>query len=135
MWKTSWSAIQLWKEQWHDGQRKSTKDSNFNPSVVNSESLVDTVISVVESGTEKPNVGLNKSTSRAIHRRTRCKETFANGQTRQRKEKVTASPKAKVKVKATARENIQEKGITTRTWLDLRMKKLDSARWEFVGDV
>ena len=117
------------------GRGKSTKDSNFNPSVVNSESLVDTVIGVGESGTEKPNVGLNKSTSRAIHRRTRCKETFANGQTRQRKEKVTASPKAKVKVKARARENIQEKGITTRTRLDLRMKKLDSARWEFVGDV
>ena len=116
-------------------EEKCTKDSDFNPSVVNSEILVDTVIGVGESGTEKPNVGSNKSTSRAIHRRTRCKETFANGQTRQRKVKVTASPKAKVKVKARARENIQEKGITTRTRLDLRMKKLDSARWEFVGDV
>ena len=75
----------------------------------------------------------------------RCKETFANGQTRQRKGKVTASSKVKVKVKARARENIQEKGTTIRTRLDLRMKKLDSARWvifgikrqrvEFVGDV
>ena len=45
-----------------------------------------------------------------------------NGQTRQRKGKVTASPK--VKAKARARENIQEKGTTARTRLDLRMKKL-----------
>ena len=40
--------------------------------------------------------------------RTRCKETLVNGPTRQRKGKVTASPRAKVKAKA--RENIQEKG-------------------------
>ena len=51
-----------------------------------------------------------------------------NGQTRQRKGKVTASPRAKAEVKAGARENIQEKGTTTRTRLDLRMK-MDSARW------
>ena len=36
------------------------------------------------------------------------------GQTRQRKGKVTASPRAKAKVKARARENIQEKETTTR---------------------
>ena len=45
-----------------------------------------------------------------------------NGQTRQRKGKVTASPRAKAKVKARARET------TTRTRLDLRMK-MDSAHW------
>ena len=38
------------------------KDSDFNPSVVNNESLVDTAIGVGESGTKKPSVGLNKST-------------------------------------------------------------------------
>ena len=38
-----------------------------------------------------------------------------NGQTRQRKGKVTTSPRAKVKVKAGARKNIQEKGSTIRT--------------------
>ena len=38
------------------------KDSDFNPSVVNNESLVDTVIGVGESGTQKPSVDLNKST-------------------------------------------------------------------------
>ena len=43
----------------------------------------------------------------------------------------TASPRAKAKVKARARENIQEKGSTTRTRLDLRMK-MDSARWVFL---
>ena len=43
-------------------EEKCTKDSDFNPSVVNSESLVDTVIGVGESATRKPSVGLNKST-------------------------------------------------------------------------
>ena len=43
-------------------KEKGTKDSDFNPSVVNSESLVDTAIGVGESGTKKPSVGLNKST-------------------------------------------------------------------------
>ena len=43
-------------------KEKCTKDSDFNPSVVNSESLVDTVIGVGESATKKPSVGLNKST-------------------------------------------------------------------------
>ena len=53
----------LWKEWQHEGQRKNcTKDSDFNLSVVNSESLVDTVIGVGESATKKPSVGLNKST-------------------------------------------------------------------------
>ena len=33
---------------------KCTKDSDFNPSVVNSESLVDTAICVGEAGTKKP---------------------------------------------------------------------------------
>ena len=67
-----------------------------------------------------------------------------NGQTRQRKGKVTASPRAKAKVKARARENIQEKGTTTRTKLgspnedgqrtlgDFGIKQ---QRVEFVGDV
>ena len=43
-------------------KEKCTHDSDFNPSVVNSESLVDTAIGVGESGTKKPSVGLNKST-------------------------------------------------------------------------
>ena len=43
-------------------KEKCTNDSDFNPSVVNSESLVDTVIGVGESATKKPSVGLNKST-------------------------------------------------------------------------
>ena len=33
------------------------KDSDFNPSVVNNESLVDTAIGGGESGTKKPSVG------------------------------------------------------------------------------
>ena len=43
------------KEKW-------TKDTDFNPSVVNSASLVETVIGVGESGTKRLSVGLNKST-------------------------------------------------------------------------
>ena len=43
-------------------KEKFIKDSDFNPSVVNNESLVDTAIGVGESGTKKPSVGLNKST-------------------------------------------------------------------------
>ena len=67
-----------------------------------------------------------------------------NGQTRQRKGKVTTSPRAKAKVKARARKNIQEKGTTTRTRLDLQMKYgqrtlgdfgIKRQRVEFVGDV
>ena len=37
-------------------KEKCTKDSDFNPSVVNSESLVDTVIGVGESPIKKPSV-------------------------------------------------------------------------------
>ena len=36
---------------------KCIKDSDFDPSVVNSESLKDTLIGVCESGTKKPSVG------------------------------------------------------------------------------
>ena len=43
-------------------KEKCTKDSDFNPSLVNSESLMDTVIGVGESVIKKPSVGLNKST-------------------------------------------------------------------------
>ena len=43
-------------------EEKCTNDSDFFPSVVNSESLVDTVRCVGESATEKPSVGRNKST-------------------------------------------------------------------------
>ena len=88
-------------------KEKCTKDSDSNPSGVSRDVLDDTAIGVGESATRSRSVGLNWSTQRTIHRRNRCKETFANGQTRQRKGKVTASPKAKVK--ARARENIQEK--------------------------
>ena len=44
------------------GKGKCTKDSDFNPSVVNSESLVDTVVGVGESAIKKLSVGLHKST-------------------------------------------------------------------------
>ena len=41
---------------------KCIKDSDFNPSVVNSESLVDIAIGVGDLAIRKPSVGLNKST-------------------------------------------------------------------------
>ena len=40
---------------------KCIKDSDFNPSVVNRENLVDTAIGVGESTTKKLSVGLDKS--------------------------------------------------------------------------
>ena len=43
-------------------KEKCKKDSDFNPSVVNNESLVDTVIGVGESVIKKPSIGLNEST-------------------------------------------------------------------------
>ena len=43
-------------------KEKCINDADFNPSVVNSESLVDTAIGVGESGTKNPSGGLNKST-------------------------------------------------------------------------
>ena len=43
-------------------KEKCTKDSDFNPTVVNSESLVDTVIVVGESVIKKPSVGFKHST-------------------------------------------------------------------------
>ena len=43
-------------------KEKFVKDSDFNPSVVNNESLLDAAIGVSESGTKKPSVGLKKST-------------------------------------------------------------------------
>ena len=122
-----------------------TKDLESNQSVGNRDILVDAAIGVGELATKKRSVGLNKSTQRAIHHKTRCKETVVNGQTQRRKGKVTASPQAKVRIKARARENIKEKGTTTRTRLDLRTKnagqrKLNNfgikrQRVQFVGDV
>ena len=44
------------------GKGKFIKDSDFNPSVVTYESLVDTFIGVGESVTKKLSVGLNKRT-------------------------------------------------------------------------
>ena len=68
-----------------------------------------------------------------------------NGRTQRRKGKVTASPRAKAKVKARARENIQETGnhnqdqagspneeTGQRTLGDFGLKR---QRVEFVGDV
>ena len=43
-------------------KEKCTEDSDFNPSVVNRENSVDTAMSVGESDTKKPSVGLNRST-------------------------------------------------------------------------
>ena len=106
---------------------KCTKDSDSNTSVVNRDALEDTAIGVGERATRSRSIGLTNSTQRTIHRKTRCKQTSSNGQTQRRKGKVTTSANLKVQVKARARENIQEKGTTTRTGLDFRMKKLDSA--------
>ena len=44
------------------GKGKCIQDSDFNPSVVNREKMVDTVIAVGESATKKLTVGLINST-------------------------------------------------------------------------
>ena len=80
-------------------KEKRTKDRNSNPSVVSRDVLEDTAIGAGESATRSRSVGVNKSTQRTIHRRTRCKETFVNGRTQRRKRKVTTSPKGKGKGK------------------------------------
>ena len=127
-----------------EGKGKFTKDSDFNPSVVNSESLVDTVIVVGESAIRKPSVGLNKSRGRAIHLRTRCKETFANGQTRQRKGQGHSQPKGKGKGRGKGKRKHPGKGNDNqdqagspnedgqRTLGDFGIKR---QRVEFVSDV
>ena len=84
---------------------------------------------------------MNKSTQRTIHRKTRCKETFANGQIQRRKGKVTTSPKVKVKVKAKlsgkGHRNQDQTGSpdeeTGQRSLDDFGMKLQ--RVEFVGDI
>ena len=43
-------------------KEKCTKESDINMRLVNSESLLDTAIGVVESATRKPSAGFNKST-------------------------------------------------------------------------
>ena len=58
---------------------KCTKDSDSNPSVVSRNVLEDTAIGVGELATKKRSVGFNRSTQRAIHHKTRSKETFVNG--------------------------------------------------------
>ena len=77
-----------------------TEDSDSSPGVVSRDVSEDTAMGVAESATRSRNIGLIKSTQRTIHRKTRCKETFVNGRTEQRKGKVTASPKVKVKGKS-----------------------------------
>ena len=104
-------------------KERCTKDSDSNPSVVNRDVLEDTAIGAGELATKQRSVGLNKSTQRAVHHKTHCKETYVNGQTQRRKGKVTTNFKEKGKGK------IQEKGTTTRTRLDLRMRKLDKSGW------
>ena len=56
------------------------------------------------------------------------RERFVNGQTRQRKGKVTTSPRANAKVKARTRKTSRKREPQTRSRLDLQMK-MDSARW------
>ena len=103
---------------------KCTQDSDSNPSV-SSDVLEDTAIGVGELDTKKAQCWFKQEYSKSnpphdTLQRDICEWTnpVENGQGH-------SQPKGKGK----ARENIQEKGTTTRTRLDLRMKKLDSAGW------
>ena len=114
-------------------KRKCTKDSDSCLVVVRRDDFEDTANGVGELATKKRSVGIKNSTQRAIHHKTRCKETFVSGQTQRRKGKVTASPKGKGKGKGKGKRKIQEMGTTTRTRLDLQTKELDSAGWMILG--
>ena len=121
-----------YRKEWLEGQRKNAqKDSYFNPSVVSTDVLLDTAIGAGESATRSRSVGFNKRTQRAIHRRTRCKETFVNGRTQRRKGKVTTSPKVEVNERKCKRKQSGKENRKPRTRRDLPVKKLDSARWVF----
>ena len=69
-------------------KEKCAKRSDSNPSVVSRDVLEDTAIGVGELVTKNRSVGSNKNIQRAIHHKTRHKETFANGQTQRRKSKL-----------------------------------------------
>ena len=108
-------------------KEKGIKDSDFNPSAVNSERLVDTVIGVGESGT-KPSVGLKQEYMRStppqdpLQRDTReWSNTSEEGQSH-------SQPKGNGKDKGKGKKTSRKREPQTRTRLDLLSKKLDSAR-------
>ena len=90
-------------------------------------------------------MGLNKITQRAIHHKTRCKETFVNGQTQWRKGKVTASPREKERVKGKGKRKDPGKGNRNQDQTgspdeEAGQRKLDDFGMkrqsvEFLGDV
>ena len=92
LWKTRERTVERMERK---VKEHCTEDSDSSPGVVSRDVSKDTAMGVAESATRSRNVGLNKSTQRTIHRKTRCKETFVNGRTEQRKGKVTASPRVK----------------------------------------
>ena len=105
-------------------KEKCTEDSEFNPSVVNSESLVDTVIGVGESAIKKPSVGLNKSARRAIHLKTPLQRDIREWSNTSEKGQGHSQPKEKGKGKGKAKRKHPGKG-----------KHNQDQRVEFVGDV
>ena len=103
----------------------------------------DTAIGAGESATRSRSVGLNKSTQRTIHRRTRCKETFVNGRTQRRKGDGHNQPKGKGKGKdkrkhpGKGNRNQDQAGSPDQ---ESGQRRLDDfgvkrQRVEFVGDV
>ena len=88
---------------------KCKKDSDSNPRVVNRDVLVDTATGVGELATKKHSVGKINVYEEIFHK-TRCKETFVNGQAQQRKGKVTTNPRKKGKRKRERKGQTPQKG-------------------------
>ena len=110
-------------------KEKCTRDSDSNPGAASRDVLGDTAIGVGELDTKKRSVGSNKNTRRALI----SPQDTSQGDIREwthsaEKGQGHSQPKGKGKGKGKEKTS-QEKGTTTRTKLDLRMKKLDSAGW------
>ena len=123
---------------------KFIKDSDFNPSVVNRENLVHTVIGVGESATKMLSVGSNKSfNEEQSNLRTRCKSDIREWSNTSEKGQGHSQPKGKGKGKGKGKRKHPGKGNHNqdqagspnedgqRTLGDFGLKR---QRVEFVGD-
>ena len=117
------------------GKGKCTKDSDFSPSVLSRDVLGDTAIRAGDSATRSRSVGLNEYTKNnplqdPLQRGIREWSNSAEMGQGHNQPKGKGKGKGKSNGKRQWQEkNIQERETATRTRLDLRMKKLGSARW------
>ena len=124
-------------------KEKCTKDSDSNLLVVSTDVFGGYCNWCWRTGHKEAQCWLKQGTQRAIHHKTRCQETFVNGRTQQRKGKVTASPKVKVKARGKRRHpgkgnhNQDQAGSPDDETGQRRLDDFGITRQrdEFVGDV